>query len=71
MVNLLSVDIFEDLHLLIVDIGFEYYLTLIILEFNYNINNRVCQYTKSCIFGWKIFLEFCTTKVVFYRFGCI
>jgi hypothetical protein len=36
-----------------------------------NQHSNICQYTKGCIFGWKITLKICATKVVHYRFGCI
>jgi hypothetical protein len=39
-----------------------------ILKIYYNRIIGKCQYTKSCIFGWKIKLKICTTKVLLYRF---
>jgi hypothetical protein len=30
-----------------------------------------CKYTNSCIFGWKIKLKICTTKVAEIKKGCM
>jgi hypothetical protein len=35
------------------------------LYYNGSEQSNFCQYTKSCIFGWKNKLKICTTKVVY------
>jgi len=54
----------------IVDIDRVQYRTLIIPKFNNIISKRACQYTKGCIFGWKMQRKIRTTKVVYDPFGC-
>ena len=40
------------------------------LEAHYILLHASCQYTKGCIFGWKIKVEFSTTLVVQIKKGC-